>query len=230
MVRAVPGRFYIRSELWSSMSRQNTLPGIKVATHSNLGVSFEKEMEAVHIWYRLQRWADVRNIPRSWSYISQKDYLNYQQTHPAKSLAKTDDGRFMMRVKSDVDFVGGGLFQNKYFSIAFDCKETSTSRFPLNNVEPHQLDKLRDRTRCGFIAGIMLKFSETNRTFFVHYNLLSRRIEEMKKLKIGRRAKPGTASLSLTDCQDFTIEIFHHKQNMLWDYLPLLVSTFGGKL
>lgn len=141
-------------------------------------------------------------------------------------LARTDDGKYLMRVKSDVDFVGGG----RNYSIAFDCKETSANRFPLTNIESHQMHKLRDRARCGIIAGIMLKFTKYQRLFFIHYDLLNRRIEKMEKHKFGKRAKPGTASLSLEDCENFAVEIRPNKMNGLWDYLPKLLSIFNGKI
>lgn len=208
------------------MPEQNSLPGIRVSNHSNLGVNLEKEMEAVHEWYRLKRIADIKNVPRSWSFISANEYQKQQGKSFPKMLARTDDGKYMIRVKSDLDFAGGG----RNFSIAFDCKETSANRFPLGNVEPHQLLKMRDRAKCGIISGIMLKFTKYNRLFYVHFDFLNRRIEEMEKQKLGRRAKPGTASLTLADCESSAVEIKPDKINGLWDYLPQLLSIFGGKI
>jgi penicillin-binding protein-related factor A (putative recombinase) len=145
-------------------------------------------------------------------------------------LAKTDNNRFLQRVKSDVDFLGGGKFAGISFAIAFDTKETSLPRFPLSNLEPHQFFKLRDRHRCGFISGLMIKFTAENRVFFADFAYLNEKKLQMESEKIGRRAKNGTASLSIKDLAENGHEIFLHKQNKVWDYLSVLVSEKKDKI
>ena len=211
-------------------TRQNHLPGVSRADHSNLGADFEAELDAVHHFYRLQRAADIRKIPHKWNLISEAGYLKLRQKLPASMLARTDDGKFMQRVKSDVDYLGGGRLsgpqfpEGRSFSLAFDAKSVRGARFPLANVEPHQLVKLRDRARCGYLAGLMVRFSEAGRVFFAGVDFVARRVEEMEKQKRGRRARAGTASIPLQDFIRFTIEIPPNPKNGLYDYLTRIVE------
>ncbi len=199
---------------------QINLPGIKVATHSNLGKDFESDLEAVHDFYRLRCLADVRKIPNGWKLISETEYKNLQSKLPSSHLARTDGGSYMQRVKSDVDFSGGGKTSSgKLFAIVFDAKQTNGSRFPLSNIEEHQLLKLKSRFRCGIVSGIMLQFNEADRVFFVPFEYLDARFEIWLKGKITRRrAAKGIASISIEEASQNSIEIYRHRQNMLWDW------------
>ena len=198
-------------------TEQINLPGVSRSNHSNLGVSFEKEIEAANDWYRLQRAADVRKIPHNWSLISGREYRKLRGRLPSSMLARTDDGKFLQRVKSDVDFVGGG----PGFAIAFDCKETKTSRFPLANLKPHQLENLKHRKRCGFISGVMLKLAGHDRVFFLDHDFLDEKYLAMLRQKTAGRAKAGTASIDVCELETRAAEIKKHPRNMLWDYLAV---------
>lgn len=204
------------------MSAQSNLPGITRADHSNLGKHWEAELAAAHQWYAAQKWACIVQTPNSWKFIAENDYRRLRQKLPASHLARTDHGRFMQRVKSDVDFTGGGFFKNKHFFIAFDAKTHAGNRFPLAGVESHQLDKLRNRARCGALGGVMLYLSDHRRAFFIPVSYLDARNETLNSSN--RRAKPGTASISVEELEANAVEIFRHRQNMLWDWLPILVS------
>lgn len=191
----------------------------KVSNHSNQGLDFESELETTHDWYRRQGLADVRKIPNSWKIISFTEYQKLQMKLPPAHLAKTGDGKFMQRVKSDVDFVGAG----EKFGISFDAKTCRATNFPLSNIENHQIYKLKDRDRCGVIAGIMVYLILFNRVFFVPYKYLELRQTILLK-QAGRRAKSGTASISLSEFEQHTIEIFRHKSNTLWDWFKYLAK------
>lgn len=192
--------------------------------HSNLGRGFEKELAAVHEWYRLQGLADIEKNPSAWAFISEKEYreklwLVEKGKGAAGSLAVCDNGRKMMRVTSDVDFTGGG----KDFSVCFDAKETKEDRMPMSGLRPHQIQRLMMSSRCGVIAGFMIKLLKANRVFFVPVKFVRGKEEELLK-QTSRRAKPGTASLSIEEMEVNGIEIFRHKMNTLWDWLPVLVK------
>lgn len=204
------------------MNAQANLPGIDRANHSNQGAWWEKQLEAAHDWYRLQGWADVRKVPHNWAFISEKEYVNLQRKLPASHLAKTDDSRFMQRVKSDVDFIGGGFYRNKFFSVVFDAKSSGGNLFPLSNIEPHQLEKLRSRARCGFDSGIMLYMSEYGRAFFIPFKYLDAKYLSYQKSKIGRRAARGSASLSINDLEMNAREIRPNPRNGVWDWLAVI--------
>ena len=199
------------------MSNQQNLFG--VADHSNLGKKWEADLEATHDWYRMQRLVDVRKIPSNWEFISENEYKSYLGKRYPGTLAVCDNARKMQRVKSDVDYVGGG----SSFSIVFEAKTSAGTNFPLANIEPHQLEKLRQRDRCGILAGAMVMMAKYERAFFVPFKYLDKRNEILLK-QTGRRAAPGTASISLSDFESYATEIFKHKNNRLWDWLPQLVK------
>jgi penicillin-binding protein-related factor A (putative recombinase) len=191
---------------------------------SNLGRGFEKELDAVHEWYRAQGWADIVQNPNTWQIVSEKRYLEklkLVQQHKAApgSLAVCDNARKMMRVTSDVDFTGGGA----NFSICFDAKETKEDRLPMSSLRDHQIQRLVSSSRCGTIAGFMIRMLKHNRVFFVPA-AYARRRENALAVQSGRRAKSGTASLSIEDLEANAIEIHRHKLNTLWDWLPVLVG------
>ena len=190
----------------------------QVANHSNQGKDFEKQLEAVHDWYRLQGLADVRKIPNSWKFISMSEYQKLLVKLPPSHLANTADGRYMQRVKSDVDFVGAG----ENFGICFDAKVCKTKTFPLANIENHQFYKLRERDKCKIIAGVIVYLGFYDRAFFVPYKFLEKKQTILQK-QTGRRAAPGTASISLAELESNAAEIFRHKSNFLWDWLKAIV-------
>lgn len=195
-----------------------------VFDHSNLGLKFELDLEAAHDWYQRQGWADVRKIPSNWVFISEAEYqkllikLGRGELSPG-SLAVCDNGRKMQRVKSDVDFVGSG----SRFGIAFDAKTSSGTNFPLSMVKPHQMLKLRQRSLCKITSGAMVLMAKYNRVFFVSFDYLDRRQMQLLR-QTGPRATPGTASISMADLEAHAVEIFKHKTNQLWHWLPQLVK------
>lgn len=207
------------------MSRQNTL--FAVANHSNLGKGFEKDLAATHDWYRLQRWADVVKNPSEWQFISEREYqemltkLSGGALEPG-SLAICDNQRKMRRVRSDVDFSGGG----KNFSVCFDVKETSADKLPLSMLKPHQIHRIRESAACGTVAGFLVMLSLYDRFFFIPSLFIQNKNENYLRQKIGkRRASKGSASITLSELEANCVEIFRHKTNMLWHWLPRLVTN-----
>lgn len=194
----------------------------KRGNHANLGRSFERELEATHEWYRAQNLADVIKNPNEWQFVSEKQYAERQKLvslgkFPAGSAAACDNGRKIFRVKSDVDFSGGG----KRFSVMFDAKETSGKNFPLSNIKGHQIQRMVNSSRCGVIAGFMIKI--VDRVFFVPASVV--RAKENKLLvQRGRRAKPGTASFSIEELEANAVEIPRNRINMLWDWYSVLAK------
>lgn len=213
-----------------SNTNKDQLTLFSVGNHSNLGLAFERDLENVHHWYRMQGWADVRKIQSSWTFISEKEYqglmsLVARKAYDPGMLAVCANQRKMKRIKSDVDFVGGGGGGGKQnFSIAFDAKTCSGNTFALSLIEPHQMEFLRQRHRCKITSGVMVLMAQFNRVFFVPFAYLDKR-QSALQMQTGKRAKPGTASLSMSDFEANAIEITKHKINMLWDWLPRLVTS-----
>jgi len=200
-----------------------------VTSHSNLGKGFERELRATHDWYRMNGTADVIQNPNEWAFISEKEYASCMEKlrkgqFPPGSLAECDNGRKMQRVKSDVDFAGGG----KGFSVCFDAKETEQqSRFPLSNLKASQIERVVRSSRCGVaIAGFMVKFTVLDRVFFIPAAMARAKENKLLAQTGGgrKRARPGTASFSIEELESggAAIEIFRHK-NGLWDWMKYLL-------
>jgi hypothetical protein len=161
--------------------------------------------------------------------VTEKECRKLQGKLPASHLAQTDDGKFLQRAKSDVDFTGGGRLpetesrlKQDCFSICFDAKDCRGGRFPLGSVADHQVRKLKDRARCGWVSGLLIRFADKGRAFFLSADLLETRFDRMLAQSTGKRAKPGTASISFTDIEQLCSEIFRHPDNGLWDWLPVV--------
>lgn len=199
------------------MKDQQALPGIRRADHSNLGKDWEAQLEAVHEFYRLQARADIVKNPVEWIYISENDYKKGFAENPAQ-VARTGDNLCMRRVPSDVDFAGGG----KDFSICFDAKTTvSRSRVELKMFRPRQIARLKESKRCGGLSGFLLHLSALQRTFWLPVGFIAQKEEKYLASTAGgrRRAKPGSASITLEELEEFCLEIKRNPANNLWDYL-----------
>lgn len=173
----------------------------KVANHSNLGKDWEKQLEALHDFYRLRRLCDVVKNAERWIFCCEKDYEKYSRFDPGM-VARDGKGRPMRRTESDIDFSGG----NANFSICFDAKETSADRLSLDFFKPHQVSRLLVSAKCGSVAGFMVKMTKFDRVFFLNIALVDAKI--IAKIKqTGRRAKPGTGSFSLSELEENATEI-----------------------
>src|SRR5438045_1599613 len=192
------------------------------ADHSNLGRAWENELEAVHDFYRLQGKADIVKNPNDWDFISEREYSIASTKYNAGMFARTDNGRRLMRARSDVDFSGGG----KGFAICFDAKFTEKPHFPLANISDHQLVRLKQSARCGTIAGFMIKLGVHDRVFFLPIKQADERFMHWQTHR-GRRAKPGMASINVDDLASIGVEITQSKINGLWDWLPVIQQMFS---
>lgn len=202
------------------------------ADHANLGREWEQELEAVHDWYRLQRRADIVKNPHDWVFITEKRYRAIVGKYSPEHFARTDGGHRLLRSQSDIDFSGGGnvggtvvggvRMGGRGFAVCFDAKASKGKSLPLSNIKPHQVHRLRESSRCGTIAGFMIKMSDVDRVFFIRVEFMERRFTDWQK-QAGRRAKTGTASISLEDLEMFGTEIKKNPMNMLWDYLEKII-------
>jgi recombination protein U len=192
------------------------------ANHSNLGRDWERELESVHDFYRASGRADIVKNPHEWVFITDNQYRSACVKYSAGMFARTANGRWMMRSRSDVDFSGGGAG----FSVCFDAKACASATFPLSNLTDHQIRRLKQSARCGTVAGFMIRMSKFSRVFFVPVAYADRR--HLGWLTQGRRARPGTASLSLADLEENAIEI-PCGANRLWDWLACLIKEGAGQ-
>lgn len=179
------------------------------------GREFEAELDAIHELYAVRGLVMMFHQQQEWKNISVNEYHATLQKNPAV-VARTGNGVCMKKLYSNVDFTGGNGRQ----SYAFDAKEIQENTFPLTKVHEHQVRRLNHAVNCGMTAGLMIKFTEHDRLFFVDARTL-----EVKYLNWKRQsgvAKKGTASFSIPELEQAGVEVFRDKMNMLWDWYSVL--------
>lgn len=184
----------------------------KATNHANRGKEFENELKATHEFYLLRGLADIVQNPNAWDFCN-ANLFNAIATKNPHGVAKTAAGSTIRRIKSNVDFSGGGNCR----TFIFDAKQTTGQSFPLAKVEEHQIVRLRRSAKCGNTAGLMIKFSELDRVFWIDADTLEERYTAWKK-QPGKAAR-GTASLSIADLEANGVEIARDRINGLWDWL-----------
>jgi recombination protein U len=197
------------------------------ADHSNRGREWENQLKAVHDWYRLAGKADVIQNPNEWSFISPTTKRSTAHRYDKGTFATTDDGRLLMRQQSDVDFSGGG----KGFAVCFDAKTCAVDRFPIDSFREHQILRLRQSSRCGTIAGFLIRMSSVDRVFWIPADYAENRYFKWKTAPRSRgttktrgRVAAGVGSLSIEDLEGHGIEVTRNKVNGLWDWLAVVLA------
>lgn len=114
--------------------------------------------------------------------------------------------------KSTVDFLGafrGGQ------AVCFDAKETKEDRFPLSNIEVHQLVFMDNFKKVGGISFFLIEFVDHNRFFRLDY----KKANELYCLWQANKGKRGYASITLGDIQKMATEVYIGKNKIALDYL-----------
>lgn len=178
---------------------------------AHLGREFEALLEEAHAIYAAQRIASVRKHPIEWRYTGQVAYAK-MAGHRQDIVARTNTGRYITRVKSNIDFSGvaGGRH------VAFDAKQISRLNYPLDNLPEHQLETLTMAEACGALSGLMIYFSNYGRAFFVPASFVDRTFKEML-------FDTGKKSISLSDCEQSGVEILSSPL-MKFDWFAALVK------
>jgi recombination protein U len=162
---------------------------------AHLGRDFERMLEQAHEVYAVKKIADVKKNPTEWRYTNKTAY-DKMRAYRADLVAITNTGRYIKRVKSNIDFSGvaGGRY------VTFDAKQVSRQNFPLSNLYEHQLENLYFAEQCGAISGLMIHFTEYKRTFFVPAKY-AQTVSDQMLLKGGKK------SISLGDCEENGVEV-----------------------
>lgn len=108
--------------------------------------------------------------------------------------------------KSTIDFIG--IIQG--VCVAFDAKETNLKSLPLSNIHEHQVAYMRDITKQGGLAFVIVHFKFNDTYFLVPYEIIQYYYDHPTKKSIPYKALP----------QDFVIQ--KEKSGSLLNYLPLL--------
>lgn len=193
----------------------------QVADHSGRGLEFQREIAASNAFYLQKGVIDVVENANLWDFARGADWHKYKLLYDRgdRSAARTGDGRYLMRILSEVDFSGG----NGQASVRFDCKESNQSNFPFALIKSHQFERLRRSDRCGGIAGFLIKMASYDRVFFLSVEKLSEAYQKWQVNRaVGRRNAKGAASFTLSELEASGVEIFKHKVTGLWDWITII--------
>jgi hypothetical protein len=83
----------------------------KRTDHANLGKEFEAELAAAHDWYRMNRVVDIVWNKNDWDFARGRDFHMAKAAYEKglATAARTGNGGYIWRVRSDIDFSGGGF-------------------------------------------------------------------------------------------------------------------------
>lgn len=118
--------------------------------YANRGMGLETLIEYANEQYSRKGIATIQKVATPWKVIWKGKQV--VSAYPEK--------------KSTVDFIG--IHKSK--CIAFDAKETELkTRFPLANIEQHQIDFMRKWEEHGGIAFFLINFKAHNKIYYLPF-------------------------------------------------------------
>lgn len=107
--------------------------------------------------YKMKKLALVMKFPTPWKVLFKRG-----TNIPMKAFVEE---------KSFLDYIGTTCGR----AIAFDAKSTKElTRFPLNNIKPHQVELMGDWERQGGIAFILIYFEKKDEVYFADYEFINK--------------------------------------------------------
>ncbi len=128
---------------------------------------------------------------------------------PIKVIDINDQGmitKAFFEKKSTIDFIG--IVQG--VCVAFDAKETHLKSLPLSNIHAHQIDYMKDITRQGGLAFIIVHFKFNDTYFLVPYEIIDAYIKKGERQSIPYKDLP------------LEFEIKCERAGTILNYLPTL--------
>lgn len=121
--------------------------------------------------YKMKKLAMVMKFPTPWKVLFKRG-----TNIPVKAFVEE---------KSFLDYIG--IACNR--SIAFDAKSTKElTRFPLNNVKPHQVELMEEWTRQNGLAFILVYFEKKDEIYFLEYDFIKKYWDD--SINGGRKSIP----------------------------------------
>jgi recombination protein U len=152
---------------------------VKTTNYANLGMTLESDIEQTNQYYLDHGIAVIHKKPTPIQVVN--------VSYPARNKAKIVEAYY--KTPSTTDF--NGIYQGKY--IDFDAKETnSKTSMPLKNVHPHQIDHLREVSKHGGIAFLIVHFKQFNEYFLLPFEILASYWDSQHE-KTGRKSIPYDA-------------------------------------
>ena len=160
-------------------------------------MAFERLIEITNEQYIHKNRAVIQKVPTPWKVFYDK---------------RTKRSRAIPKEKSTVDYIG--IANGR--AIAFDAKSTrETTRFPLANIEDHQVKFLKQWKQNGGISFILVEFAKKQEVYLLSINQLEKWFLAAKNG--GRKSIPY--EYFLTNC-----DLVKSKNGILLDYLPLILK------
>jgi recombination protein U len=140
---------------------------LPVFNYANRGKAFENLIILANESYRQNRIAVIHKVPTEW--------LPIRGQNKKIASAKVDK-------KASVDFLGHIKGASNSLPIAFDAKEVSKgNRWPLNCLEEHQFEYLKDCALTGAVSFVLIGFWQYQRFFILPFNELQNRWKAWKQ-------------------------------------------------
>jgi penicillin-binding protein-related factor A (putative recombinase) len=167
------------------------------------GKLLEKMLSSAHAEYDVKKLAFITQVPNAFTFCGES---NYRAWNKKKGMvARTNDGRPLIRMKSDVDFVGT-IKDGK--AICFDAKEVSSGvSIGLERFSSHQVSRGVSNQNLGAYGGFIVYFIEANRAFWID-------AKEVQKLQDAALFKKGKKSININEFQE-EIEIKYNRIDWL---------------
>lgn len=139
--------------------------------YGNRGMTLEYLINSSNEYYRLIDKAIVYKKPTPIT-VSRVNFKSRFEARIEEAYYKTP---------STTDY--NGVYKGKY--IDFEAKETqSSTSFPLSNIHKHQIEHLKNITRHGGIAFIIVYFKTINKIFYLESSKLIDFIEKNDRKSI----------------------------------------------
>jgi recombination protein U len=127
---------------------------VKDQSKANRGRDFEELVDLANEWYNSRGIAALQKVPTHWTVRRKFDPFKNQSIIVSAFPTR----------KSTVDYIG--LYYNR--PIAFDAKSTrNKTRFPLNNIEEHQIKFLEQWQALSGKAFFLIHFSIFDETYIL---------------------------------------------------------------
>lgn len=124
------------------------------ASHSNRGMTLEKELNLTNQYYLERNFAVIHKKPIPIQLVKVQ--------YPKRSAAVIKEAYFKQASTTDYN----GIYRGFYLD--FEAKETKNkTSFPLNNFHEHQINHLKACVSHGGICFVIIKFSLTQEVYLL---------------------------------------------------------------
>lgn len=163
-------------------------------SYANRGMAFEQLIEITNSQYINKNRAVIQKVPTPWQVIRR-----------GKKIVSA-----FPEEKSTVDFIG--IANGR--AIAFDAKSTrEITRFPLSNIEDHQVRFLKQWHQNGGISFILVEFAKKKEVYLLSIGQLIKWLESANNG--GRKSIPY--EWFMLNC-----DLVKSKNGIILDYLSLI--------